>query len=56
MTIDKVIEYILHTPHNTNRAILMGILKSLILNYGGSLGPDDPETPDQIIYDGGVEE
>lgn len=59
MTINRIVEYILHTPHNTNRAILIEMLKSLIISYGGTLSPDDPEIPDDpnkdIIYDGGVE-
>lgn len=59
MTIEKIVEYILHTPYNTNRAILEEMLKALILAYGGSLSPDEPGDPDapgkDVIYDGGVE-
>ena len=62
MTIKKVMEYILHTPYNTNKAILEELLKSLILAYGGTLSPDDPDNPDgpdvpndDVIYDGGEE-
>ena len=39
MTINKIIEYILHTPLNTNRTILVEMLKELILTHGGSLTP-----------------
>lgn len=58
MTIEQIIKYVLHTPFNTNRAILTSMLKQLILDHGGSL--DDPgSTPDDpnkdIVYDGGVE-
>ena len=58
MTIKKVIEYVLHTPHNTNYAILYSMLEQLILDYGGNL-EGNPESPDEpgkdIIYDGGIE-
>lgn len=53
MTIKEIVEYVLHTPHNTNRAILTGMLKQLIIDNGGS-NPDDEK--DDIIYDGGVEQ
>lgn len=59
MTIEQIIEYVLHTPHNTNRAILTEMLEQLILSHGGTLpggsgGPDAPSG--SIIYDGGIEE
>jgi hypothetical protein len=53
MTIKEIVEYVLRTPHNTNRAILTGMLKQLIIDNGGS-NPDDEK--DDIIYDGGVEQ
>lgn len=59
MTIEKIIQYILHTPYNTNRAILTSMLRDLIINYGGdpnfggSNPPDDPNR--DVIYDGGLE-
>lgn len=59
MTIEKVIKYVLHTPYNTNRAILSSILKQLIISYGGN--PDGPVKPGpdisdkDVVYDGGVE-
>lgn len=53
MTIEKTIEYILHTPFNTNRAILIGILEDLIISHGGNLDSDDSHK--HIIYDGGTE-
>lgn len=60
MTIEKIIQYILHTPHNTNRAILTSMLRDLIAsyggdpdNFGGSNPPDDPNR--DVIYDGGLE-
>jgi hypothetical protein len=53
MTIDQVIEYVLHTPYNTNRAILTEMLKQLILSNGGSVDPDTPDS--DVVYDGGVE-
>lgn len=58
MTIERVISYVLHTPHNTNRAILTSILEQLILSHGGSLdGPIGPgQDTDHIVYDGGKEE
>lgn len=60
MTIEKIIKYILYTPHNTNRAILASMLRELIINYGGDPdnfgGSDMPDTPNKdIIYDGGLE-
>ena len=60
MTIEKIVVYVQHTPHNTNRAILEGMLRQLILSHGGSLNPDEPGGPDapgkDVIYDGGIEE
>lgn len=57
MTIENIIKYVLHTPHNTNRAILTSMLRDMILYYGGN--PDIPEGPDEpnkdVIYDGGME-
>lgn len=59
MEISKVVDYVLHTPFNTNKAILIGMLEQLIISHGGSLG-DKPEHPDtsgkEIIYDGGMEQ
>lgn len=55
MTIEKVIEYILTTPYNTNRAILYAMLEDLIAeNGGGGVGPDIPDGDVIIIYDGGL--
>ena len=59
MTIEKIVHYVLHTPHNTNRAILVEMLEELILSYGGTLpdGSGGPIIPgDNIIYDGGIEQ
>ena len=57
MTIENTIRYILHTPYNTNRAILTSMLREMILYYGGN--PDEPGSSDgpnkDIIYDGGME-
>lgn len=57
MTIENIIKYVLHTPYNTNRAILTSMLKEMILYYGGN--PDGPDVPDgpnkDVIYDGGME-
>ena len=58
MTIDQIIEYVLHTPFNTNRAILAAMLEQLIVDHGGSVDGSDPN-PDvpgkDVIYDGGME-
>lgn len=53
MTIERVIEYILTTPYNTNRAILHAMLEELISDNGGG-GPDIPGGDVIIIYDGGL--
>lgn len=56
MTIEKIVEYVLHTPHNTNKAILIEMLKRLIIHYGGFIpGGDGSEGGREIIYDGGME-
>ena len=60
MTIEKVIKYVLHTPYNTNRAILTSILEQLIISYGGdpnnTPGGSAPDIPGkEIVYDGGLE-
>ena len=63
MTIEKIVDYVLHTPHNTNKAILIAMLEELA---GGKVDPDtpdvpvEPDEPDEpgsgdIIYDGGME-
>ena len=59
MSIERIVEYVLHTPHNTNRAILRTMLEDLIISHGGSLSPDQPDGPEgniDVIYDGGVEQ
>lgn len=65
MTIEKIVEYVLHTPHNTNKAILIEMLKSLIRDCGTQNNPNIPDVPGDAggpeyvdpycIYDGGVE-
>ena len=57
MTIEKIIYYVLHTPFNTNRAILTEMLENLILSHGGTLdGPGGSDNPNKdVIYDGGME-
>lgn len=62
MTIKEIIEYVLHTPHNTNRAILTEMLRRLIVDNGGidpeaPTPPVDPDTPSDVdvVYDGGTE-
>lgn len=57
MTIDNIIYYVTHTPHNTNKAILNEMLIELILTYGGRVNEDgEPGVqPNKIIYDGGIE-
>lgn len=48
MTIEKIVDYVLHTPHNTNKAILIAMLEDLIRTNGGNPDRD-------FIYDGGFE-
>jgi hypothetical protein len=55
MTIEKIVDYVLHTPHNTNKAILIAMLEQLIKDNGGSGGSGGDSGDDEIIYDGGVE-
>lgn len=52
MTIERIVRYVLHTPHNTNKAILIAMLEELIRTNGGTVNPDPGEV---FIYDGGVE-
>ena len=37
MTINEIIEYIMNSPQNTNRAILIQMLRELILDNNGNL-------------------
>lgn len=37
MTINEVIEYIMNSPQNTNRAILIQMLRELIIDNDGNL-------------------
>lgn len=53
MTIEKIVNYVLHTPHNTNKAILIAMLEDLIRSSGGNIDPGPGE--DDFIYDGGIE-
>lgn len=62
MTIKEIIEYVLHTPHNTNKVILTEMLRRLIVDNGGidpeiPTPPVDPDTPSgvDVVYDGGTE-
>lgn len=63
MTIERIVDYVLHTPHNTNKAILIAMLKSLIrTNSGGDCEgcdhpdcPNNPNNPKVIAFDGGDE-
>ena len=52
MTIEKIVNYVLHTPHNTNKAILIAMLEDLIKTSGGIIEPDKPI---EKFYDGGNE-
>ena len=60
MPIETIVQYVLYTPHNTNRAILVEMLEELLRENGGSGsggGPGTPGTPgSNIVYDGGVEQ
>lgn len=57
MTVDEVLDYVMHTPHNTNRQVLEYMLNRLIAdNSGGSAGPDVGPDEAYIIYDGGPAE
>lgn len=50
MTIERIVDYVMHTPHNTNRAVLTQMLKELVKS-----GPDVPDEDRKVIYDGGEE-
>jgi hypothetical protein len=61
MTIEKIVDYVLHTPHNTNKAILVAMLESLIRENGGNNCegcdhpdcPNNPNLPKDKLFDGG---
>ena len=61
MTIEKIVDYVLHTPHNTNKAILIAMLESLVSENGGNNCegcdhpdcPNNPNNPKERILDGG---
>ena len=40
MTIEKIVDYVMRTPHNTNPAILIGMLQALLKE----VGHDQPTT------------
>lgn len=55
MTIDEIVEYVLKTPLNTNRAILTAMLEELQAGGGEPGEPDTPDVPTgPIIYEGGI--
>lgn len=54
MTIEKIVDYVLHTPFNINKAILVEMLEELIRDNGGSGGSGDSDGSD-VVYDGGLE-
>lgn len=47
MTIEKIVEYVLKTPFNTNKVILTQMLQQLIV--------ENPSSDTNIVYDGGIE-
>lgn len=47
--IDKVMEYIMNTPENTNPAVLRGMLESLSSEGGGGSGESDFSTAEVTI-------
>lgn len=55
MTKEKIIEYVLTTPHNPNRAVLSDMLETYLADNGGGDAPIPPFPPEgeNIIYDGG---
>lgn len=62
MTIERIVHYVLYTPHNTNKAILTAMLEELIRANGNNCGgcdhpdcPNNPNNPKNIVYDGGNE-
>ena len=57
MTIEKIVDYVLHTPFNINKAILVEMLEQLIRDNGGSggSGGSGDSSGSDIVYDGGLE-
>lgn len=56
MTKEKIIEYVLTTPHNPNRAVLNDMLETYLADNGGGGGDTPGPGPDpnkDYIYDGG---
>ena len=47
MTIKEVVDYVLRTPHNTNKVILIQMLQELI--------DDNTSKVTEVVYDGGIE-
>ena len=43
-TIDKVIEYVLYTPCNSNSSVLRSLLEALIKDNSGEYPEPDPDT------------
>ena len=50
-TVEKVIEYVLYTPCNSNYSVLKSLLESLIEDNSGQ--PPEPEPGVIYVYDGG---
>ena len=46
---NDIINYVMHTPHNTNRAVLSSMLNQL--TKGGSGGSSDFSTAEVTVYD-----
>lgn len=55
MTKEKIIEYVLTTPCNPNRAVLSDMLDTYLADNGGGGGdiPTPPDPEGTVIYDGG---
>ena len=53
MSIEKIVNYVMHNPYNTNRAVLVPMLKSLIENASGGGGSTSttPLDPIQVYND-----
>lgn len=54
MTVNDILEYVMNTPHNTNRTILKGMLDSLVADTTTAADADDPVVEEVSINENGV--
>lgn len=54
MTINDILDYVMTTPHNTNRQVLKGMLEKLTSDAAADADADDPVAESITITENGI--